>query len=81
LTQSRQPATDPDAAMSTLETETEDDEMESVDEDESASPNTPKPMNKKELKKTILKFGGIVLDEFPGPKQKIPEGVLLISDR
>jgi hypothetical protein len=38
-------------------------------------------MNKKELKKTILKFGGIVLDEFPGPKQKIPEGVLLISDR
>ena len=80
MTQSRRPASDPDAVTSALETETEDDEMEADDVTE-ASANVAKPMNKNELKKTILKFGGNVLDEFPGLKQKIPDGVLVISDR
>ena len=38
-------------------------------------------MNKRELKKLIVQHGGTVLEEFPGPKQKIPDSVVLISDK
>ena len=43
--------------------------------------NKPVVMNKRELKKLIVQHGGTVLEEFPGPKQKIPDSVVLISDK
>ena len=65
--------------FSAVETETEDDADDASEK--SVTSSKPVAMNKRELKKVILKFGGNVLDEFPGPKQKIPDGVLVVSDR
>ena len=84
LTQSRHEDQNVDVDMlSSIETETEDDDMDIGDVDGAAAAATSKPvsMNKKELKKSIVKFGGTVLDEFPGPKEKIPGGVIVVSDR
>ena len=82
LTQSRRQANDTDDVTSALETETEEDEiLEESDNQENSSAIKPLVMKKKELKKMIVENGGIYLDEFPGPKQKIPDSVLLISDR
>ena len=84
LTQSRHEEKNADVDMlSAFETETEDDDMDIGDADAAAAAAKSKPvtMNKKELKKSIVKLGGTVLDEFPGPKEKIPGGVIVVSDR
>ena len=59
---------------SAIETETEDEneEVEKLEE--------PK-FNRKELVKKIEDNGGKVLKKFPGEKEKIPENVVLLSDR
>ena len=49
--------------FSAVETETEDDA--DVASEKSVTSSKPVAMNKRELKKVILKFGGNVLDEFP----------------
>ena len=55
-----------------MDTETEDEERENLVE--------PK-FNKSELRKKIQENGGQVLSKFPGEKEKIPEHVVVISDR
>lgn len=37
--------------------------------------------DKKEIRGILEKNGGCVLKEFPGTKQKIPEEIILISDK
>ena len=83
MTQSRHEEKNADVDMlSAFETETEDDDMDIGDADAAAAAKSkPVTMNKKELKKSIVKLGGTVLDEFPGPKEKIPGGVIVVSDR
>ena len=82
MTQSRHEEKNADVVMlSAFETETEDDDMDIGDADAAAAKSKPVTMNKKELKKSIVKLGGTVLDEFPGPKEKIPGGVIVVSDR
>lgn len=74
LTQSLHLSNEAAAASSCMETETEE-------EDENELSTAVTTMNKKEVKKVVLDNGGIVLDEFPGAKQKIPEDLIVISDR
>ena len=54
------------------ETEDDDEEVEKIEENK---------FNRKELVKKIEDNGGKVLKKFPGDKEKIPEHVILISDR
>ena len=54
------------------ETEDDDEEVEKIEENK---------FNRKELVKKIENNGGKVLKKFPGDKEKIPEHVILISDR
>ena len=54
------------------ETEDDDEEVEKIEENK---------FNRKELIKKIEDNGGKVLKKFPGDKEKIPEHVILISDR
>jgi len=61
-----------DLGESAIDSETEDEEDENLEE--------PK-FNRNELKKKILENGGKVLPKFPGEKEKIPEHVIVISDR
>ena len=62
-----------DLGESAMETETEDDdEVEKLEE---------KKFKKNELKQKIQDNGGKVLTKFPGDKEKIPEHLVVISDR
>ena len=73
-------AREPDSGREFPDQENPEDDADDASE-KSVTSSKPVAMNKRELKKVILKFGGNVLDEFPGPKQKIPDGVLVVSDR
>ena len=57
---------------SAMETETEDDEEDKLEEVK---------FDRKLLKQKILDNGGKVLEKFPGEKEKIPENVIVVSDR
>lgn len=61
-----------DLGESAMDSETEDEEGEKLEE--------PK-FDRNELKKKIEDNGGKVLTKFPGEKEKIPEHVVVISDR
>ena len=55
--------------------------MESETEDEAGETLVDPKFNRKDLKKKIQDNGGQVLTKFPGEKEKIPEHVIVISDR